>query len=355
MPTLDAPLTLRCGLELRNRAALAPMTNKQSEPDGTLSDFEAEWLLARARGGFGLLSTCAAWVCEEGKAWQGQLGVAGAEHDAGLKRLASGLSAAGAQPIVQLHHGGIKAEIAPGDRLSTADGEGVRGATEADLQRVKQDFVDAALRAQAAGFDGVEIHGANGYLFTQFLAPADNPRTDAYGGDLVGRARFLRETLRAVREAVRPSFCVGVRISPVDAWTRRGLVLDDGVQVARWMAEDGADFVHLSLGDASAPPQHEAEAPVVVSAVREAVPDEVAIVAAGGITTRAQAERVLDLGADVVAVARAAIRHADWASRALSGDLTYDAPPWRREDLVDNAVSERFLAYLAKFRGLLEA
>ena len=350
--SLDAPLTLRCGLVLPNRMALAPLTNTQSQSDGSLSDDELSWLERRARGGWGLMSTCAAFVSHEGQAWDGQLGVAMDAHVPGLTRLAAALREGGGVPIVQLHHGGAKADLAL-VKLSAADRDGVRGATVDDVARVVMDFVDAARRCEAAGFVGVEIHGANGYLFTQFLAPADNPRTDGYGGDLAGRARFLRETLRAVRSAVSPGFAVGVRLSPVDHYAPRGLVLADSVQVAGWLAEDGADFVHLSLRDAAGPAPLESTGIGVAAAVRTGLPADVAILAAGGIWTRSDAERARAAGVDVVVLGKAAIGNPDWPRESAAQGYEPVRNPYSRAHLASVAVSERFVDYIAPFPGMV--
>jgi len=350
--SLDAPLTYRCGLTIPNRIAMAPLTNTQSNTDGTLHDDELRWLARRARSGWGLVSTCAAFVSEEGHAWDGQLGVAGPHHLAGLNRLASALRDGGAPSVVQLHHGGAKADLAP-TRLSTVDGENQRGATPADLARVVDEFVAAAQLAEEAGFDGVEVHGANGYLFTQFLAPADNPRTDAYGGDLAGRARLLREAVRAVRASVSPGFLVGVRLSPVDGWARRGLVLADGVQVAAWMGEDGVDYVHLSLGDAKGPPPHEDTDVVVTTAVREALDPEVALHSCGGVQTRTDAQQVLALGADVVVLGRASIIQPDWPSASRDPGFVLPPRPWEPADLRAADVGEDLLRYISAFPGFV--
>ncbi|MEM6291206.1 MAG: NADH:flavin oxidoreductase [Myxococcota bacterium] len=354
MTALDSSLTLRCGATLPNRVALAPLTNLQSNADGTLHDDEFTWLTRRT-GAFGLVSTCAAYVSDEGKAWDGQLGIAGRSHDDGLTRLAAAISQAGSVGIVQLHHGGAKAELAD-VKLSTADDaeKGIRGATQADLDRVVDDYVSAARRAEAAGFAGVELHGANGYLFTQFLAPADNPRSDAYGGDLAGRARLLREALHAVRSSTSASFIVGVRISPVDVWTQRGLLLADAVALVPWLAEDGADFIHLSLSDAAASPPHEPTTTPVVAALRDALPKEVALTAAGGMWTRADAEAVLELGADVAVIGRAAIAHPDWPRAVQADDFEPSRPPWSPAMLRDASVGPDLLRYLQKFPGMVE-
>lgn len=353
MSQLDTPISLPCGLILPNRMAVAPLTNIQSHPDGTLGDDELRWLVRRAKGGWGLVSTCAAYVSDEGRAWVGQLGAAADAHLPGLTRFATALKEAGGVPVVQLHHAGRKADAAP-VKLSTADGDGVRGATQEDIDRVIRDFVDAARRCEEAGFLGVEIHGANGYLFTQFLAPADNPRTDAYGGDVAGRARFLRETMRAVRAAVSPSFAVGVRLSPVDTWAPRGIRLADSAQVCAWLAEDGADFIHLSLRDATSSPPQEDIATPVATAIRAALPANVPILAAGGVWTREDAQRALDVGVDVVVLGKAAIGNPDWPRESAAEGYAPVRNPYSVEHLRGVEVSQRFIDYITPFAGMIE-
>jgi 2,4-dienoyl-CoA reductase-like NADH-dependent reductase (Old Yellow Enzyme family) len=355
MDTIDRPISLRCGLELPHRIALAPLTNTQSEPDGTLGDDELEWLRRRATGGFRVISTCAAFVSDEGHAWSGQLGIASDRHIPGLTRLAADLHAHGSVAVAQLHHAGAKADLCPGRPLSAVDGgpANARAATTADIDRVVGDFVAAARRAEQAGFAGVEIHGANGYLFTQFLTPSDNTRTDGYGVDLAGRARFLREATRAVRAGVSSGFAVGVRLSPVDLWDRRGLVLDDSLVVARWLVDDGADLIHLSLRDAAGPPPHEPDRGPVARAFRDALPADVPVLAAGGIWTRDDARRAVDAGVDVVVLGRAAIAHPDWPTVSMAPDWRPVRPPWDPDYLARVAVGPNLLRYLRGIPGLV--
>lgn len=349
---IDEPLTLKSGVTVPGRVALAPLTNTQSQPDGTLADAERRWLARRAAGGFPWMSTCATFVSEEGHAWTGQLGIASDDHVAGLTELASAMKAHGAFAVTQLHHGGAKATRAP-ERLSTVDGEGQRGATAADLQRVVDDFVAAAQRAQRAGFDGVELHGANGYLFTQFLAPADNPRTDAWGGELAGRAKLLRDAVRAVRAAVPHPFTLGVRLSPVDGFAQRGLVLADGVQVAAWLAEDGVDFVHLSLRQAAGPPPNDPDAGIVATAVREALPRDVALLSAGGLWTVEDVRATFATGVDVAVLGTCAIGNPDWPKQAADPSFEPVRLPWTEDHLANVDVSPPFLDYLRNFRGFV--
>ena len=348
---------LPCGLELRGRVGFAPLTNTQSHLDGTLSDEEARWLLARAEGGFGWVSTCATYVSEEGKAWEGQLGLGCEAHVPGLRELAAATRRLDSHLLVQLHHGGPRATLAPQAKLGTAtiEAENIVGATEADLARVRQDFVDAACRAEAAGCAGVEIHGANGYVFTHFLSPVENRRRDGYGGSLAGRARFLRETLREVRGAVSPDFAVGVRISPIDIYGARGILLMESEQVARWLCEDGADFIHLSMSDLRLRPPEAPDGPPVCRVIRDAMDPSVPLLAAGGIWTREDLEVAFALGVDVGVVGKAAIIHPNWPALALErANWTPTKPPFPLADLRAAAASPRMLAYLNKFPGLIE-
>ncbi len=356
MSVLREAVPLRCGVVIPERLALAPLTNTQSHADGRLSEVELRWLERRARDGFRFVSTCAAFVSEQGHAWDGQLGIATDAHVPGLTRLATALGQHGTVSVVQLHHGGVKADVAresgPG-AIAPTDVDGARAATADDLQQVVADFAAAAVRAEKAGFDGVEIHGANGYLLTQFLSPADNPRSDLWGGSLDNRARLAREVTRAVRAAVSPGFAVGIRLSPVDTWEKRGLVLADSLVVAGWLVEDGVDFVHLSLRDAAGPPPFEDSKTPVARAFRTVLPADVPIFAAGGVWTREEAEHAVASGVDVVVVGRAGIGNPDWPTRLSDPAYEPTRPPWSREHLVSVDVGDDLLRYLSAFPGMV--
>jgi len=358
---LHEPFKLRCGAVLPNRIALAPLTNKQSLPDGRLGDDELGWIARRADGGFGLIETCAAYVARDGKAWDGELGV---DRDAllpGLTRLAERIQRGGAVGLVQLFHGGVRADPnLTGERPwsastwqeDTKDFVEPRPATERDIQRVIRQFVDAAVRAEAAGFAGVELHGAHGYLFSQFLSRTMNPRTDGWGDDLVGRARLLREVTRAVRLRCRSSFVVGVRLSLEDYFNARGMDLDDNLQVAAWLAEDGVDFVHASLWDFTRMTTKRPEAHQL-TLLRAALPSEVAVIGCGKVWSLADAEAMLARGADIVSLGRSAILNPDWPIQSRDEKWLPLRPPMTRADLIERSVSPNFAVYLRAFRGLV--
>ncbi len=218
MTDLTEAMAFARGPAMKNRFMLAPLTNWQSHPDGRLSDEEVAWLTHRAAGGFGLVMTAAAHVQRAGQGFPGQLGVFGEDHLAGLTRLADAIRALGALSSVQLHHAGIRSPaeligetpVGPSEDAET----GARALTTEEVEQLIEDFIAGAVRAQAAGFDGVELHGAHGYILCAFLSAATNRRTDRYGGAFENRARILLEIIKGVRARTRPDFQLGLPLSP---------------------------------------------------------------------------------------------------------------------------------------------
>jgi 2,4-dienoyl-CoA reductase-like NADH-dependent reductase (Old Yellow Enzyme family) len=354
MSALFEPLTFRTGLRASNRVVLAPLTNKQSHADGSISDTELAWLCSRAEGGFGTVMTCAAHVARDGQGWPGELGVFDDTLLPGLTRLATGLRARGAVSIVQIFHGGLRADPAVTGTLpwSASAADGVREATPEDLARVVTQFADAAVRAKAAGFDGVELHGAHGYLFTQFLSNVQNRRADDWGGPLEHRARLLRQAVRAVRAGVGPAFTVGVRLSPEDFGNARGLDLDESLQVATWLAADGIDFLHLSLWQALKPTTKRPDR-FALPLFREVVPPDISVLAAGAVWTADEAERVMELGADGVVLGRSAIINRDWPLRARDRAWEPRRPPVKVEELHAAGLGPAFAEYMRAWKGFV--
>ncbi|MCY1014237.1 NADH:flavin oxidoreductase [Pyxidicoccus sp. MSG2] len=358
MTGLFTPLELRKNVTARNRIWLAPLTNMQSHADGTLSDDELHFLASRADGGFGLIETCAAHVAQDGKAWPGELGVHDDAMLPGLTRLAARLHAGGALVSSQLFHGGLRADPAVSGiekwsaSAHTEDGATCRAGTEADIQGAISAFAHAARRCATAGFDSVELHGAHGYLLSQFLSTVYNQRTDAWGGSLENRSRLIRETVRAVRRAA-PSLVLAVRLSPEDFGQAKGLDLDETLDVARMLADDGMEVLHLSLWRSALNTKKRPEAHAI-SLFRAAVPAHVRIVVAGAIWTREEAEAQLALGADAVALGRSAIANHDWPERVRRGDAL-NRVPVAPETLRGEGLSEGFVNYLRQWKNFVAA
>ena len=209
-PHVLEPLSLSRGRALPNHFVLAPLTNQQSHDDGTVSDDEHRWLTMRATGGFGLTMTCAAHVQAIGQGFPGQLGVWGDHQLPGLSRLAADINATGSVSIAQLHHAGNRspAEIIGAAPVCPSDDEetGARALTTNEVLELVADFVAAAVRCEKAGFDGVELHGAHGYIICQFLSSELNRRDDQYGGSPENRARLVVDRPVADRRA-EPRSC----------------------------------------------------------------------------------------------------------------------------------------------------
>ncbi|AGC47296.1 FAD/FMN-binding oxidoreductase [Myxococcus stipitatus DSM 14675] len=356
MAGLFEPLELREGVVARNRIWLAPLTNMQSHTDGTLSDDELRFLSRRAAGGFGLVETCAAHVKQDGKAWPGELGVHDDAMLPGLTRLAKAIHQDGALLSAQLFHGGLRADPAVsglecwGPSAHRDERSQCRAATEEDILSTIDAFASAARRCDQAGFDGVELHGAHGYVLSQFLSTVYNQREDTWGGSLENRSRLLRETLTAVRRAV-PSRVLAVRISPEDYGQAKGLDLDENLEVARMLADAGMDVLHLSLWRAALntlkrPQEH------AVTLFRRALPSRVKIVVAGAIWTREDAEAQLARGADAVALGRGAIANHDWPQRIHRGEDLHLAPV-SEDVLLQGGASPGFVGYLRGWKNFV--
>jgi 2,4-dienoyl-CoA reductase-like NADH-dependent reductase (Old Yellow Enzyme family) len=356
MSQLFDSLTFKSGATMSNRFMLAPLTNLQSHEDGRLSDDEYRWLTMRAKGGFGLTMTCAAHVQAAGKGFPGQLGVFGDEHLEGMTRLAGGIREHGSIAMVQLHHAGMRSPeeeigcqpVCPSHNEET----GARALTHAEVQQLAEDFIAAAVRSEKAGFDGVEIHGAHGYLLCQFLSPTINQRTDEYGGSLENRARIVFDIIDGIRERCRSDFLLGIRLSP----ERFDQQLPEVVELTRiLMAEAKVDFVDLSLWDSfKEPAEEEFQGRSLLSYFTGLERNGVLLGTAGKIHAPDDAMRCVEAGADFVLLGRAAILHHDYPHK-LSNDTTFVpvSNPVSRDYLRGEGLGETFVEYMATWGGFV--
>jgi len=334
---------------MKNRFMLAPLTNQQSHEDGRLSEEEFHWLTMRAEGGFGLTMTCAAHVQAKGKGFSGQLGVWSDDHLPGLKRLAGAIKAQQSIAIVQLHHAGMRSPthligatpVCPSDNAKT----GARGLTHTEVKQLIADFIAAALRAEQAGFDGVELHGAHSYLLCQFFSADVNHRDDEYGGALENRCRILFEIIDGIRSRCRKDFMLGVRLSP----ERFGMKLGEAIQIAqRVMAEDRLDFLDMSLWDVFKEPEEtEFRGRTLMSYFTELDRRNTRLGVAGKIRTPREAEATIAAGADWIMLGRAAMLQHDFPNRYKAArDFTPVQMPVTRQYLKDEGLSEKFQGYV---------
>ena len=358
MSRLLEPLTLR-GTTIRNRAWVSPMC-MYSSVDGRPTDFHLVHLGAFARGGAGLVVQEATAVVPEGRISPQDAGIWTDEQADGYRRITAFVTAHGATPGIQLAHAGRKGStrrpwdgrgwVPPTDGGWTPLGPGTdaypglgtpAAMTGEQIAAVVEAFAAGAVRADAAGFEVVELHAAHGYLLHEFLSPLSNHRTDGYGGSLAGRARLLVEVVDAVRAAWPDRKPLLVRLTGSD-WVEGGLTPDDAVEVATLLRGRGVDLFDVSSGGNS-PDQRIATGPgyqvPFARAVREAT--GVPTAAVGLITDGVQAEQVLrDGAADAVMIARGWLRNPSWAQQAardlagvdggVADDAAYWAPQYER-------------------------
>ena len=246
--------TLNNGVTIKNRLAVAPMTHFGSQADGSISDQERTFLSNRA-GDMGLFITAATLVQKDGKAFHGQPEATGEHCLDSLKETAQILQQQGTKAILQIHHGGSKAidDLLDGlDKISASanEAEHAREATAEEVEALIASYAQAADLALRAGFDGVEIHGANGYLIQQFYSAQSNRRNDQWGGSLENRMRFplaVVDAVVAVREKhQRDDFIIGYRFSPEEPGDD-GLTMTETGALIDALVQKPLQYLHVSL------------------------------------------------------------------------------------------------------------
>lgn len=355
MTDLNAPLSLARGPAMKNRFMLAPLTNLQSHADGVLSDDEYRWLVKRAEGGFGVTMTCAAHVQAKGQGFPGQLGIFGDKHLGGLSRLAAGLNKQDTHSVVQLHHAGMRSPadlIGEAPHCPSANDEFKARAMSLDEVKASRDaFIAAAKRAEKAGFHGVELHGAHGYLICQFLSAEVNQRTDDYGGSFENRARFLYECIEGVRAECGKDFSLGVRLSP----ERFGMDLGEILGLAgALLKDDRIDYLDMSLWDSFKAPMDAGDGRTLVELFGALPRGRTKLGAAGKILTGADCQRAMDAGLDFVVIGRGAILHHDFPKK-VAADPAFQpiALPVPEAHLKSEGLGTAFLTYMKTWKGFV--
>ncbi len=349
MTSLIDPLTFSHGPSMKNRFMLAPLTNQQSHEDGRISDEEYRWLTMRAKGGFGVTMTCASHVQAIGKGFPGQLGIWDDMHIPGLTRLVDTIHSYDSIAISQLHHAGMRspAEVIGTTPVCPSDNEktGARGLTRAEVKQLIADFIAAAKRAETAGFDGVELHGAHQYILCQFFSSDINHRDDEYGGSLENRSRILLEIIDGVRSECRKDFMLGVRLTA----ERFGIKLGDSVELAQRLMSGGKlDFLDMSLWDVFKEPEEEQhQGRKLISYFTELDRQNTRLGVAGKIRTPQEAEATMAAGVDFVMLGRAAMLQHDFPNRYIADDSFKPVEmPVTRAYLKSEGISEKFQAYV---------
>lgn len=336
MPILFETTAIK-SMSLTNRFVRSATWEGMAQEDGSCTRKLTDLMVRLAKGGVGLIVTSHAYVGREGQGGPRQLGIYGAELVPGLTAMADAVHNAGGKIALQLAHAGCHADPGLTGRMplgpSRVKGERLpncREMTGDDFRMVAEAFGKAAARAQKAGFDGVQIHAAHGFLLSQFLSPFYNRRNDLYGGSLENRARLLLEVVRNVRDKVGDGFPVMVKMNSEDFVTG-GLTVEEMLEVASSLESAGIDAVELSGGTRYSgdfipvrPGKLDSEEMEVyyLEAARKfkeriAVP----LILVGGIRSYAVAQRIVREGiADYVSMSRPLIREPDLVNRWKSGN-----------------------------------
>ncbi|MCI3986084.1 NADH:flavin oxidoreductase [Bacillus vallismortis] len=343
-----------------NRVGVAPMTRTSATPDGYATEQMVSYYTSFARGGFGLIITEGIYPDDQySQGYLNQPGIVYEEQVKAWKKVVDSVHRAGARIFAQLMHAGalsqgnrfVNETIAPssvqpkGEQMEFYGGKGPfsipREVTKEDITEVIKGFVNAAKKAKTAGFDGVEIHGANGYLLDQFLTDYTNHRTDEYGGSAENRVRLLVEVSKAVREAVGQDFTVGIRISQgkVNDYTHKWQGKDKDAEIIfGQLGQAGLDFIHVTEYEAWQPAFPEGEG---TTATDSAFGDggssmarlaktysNLPVIANGHLEDPAKAREIIEKGeADVITLGKGALANHDWVEKVKNGERLAEFQP----------------------------
>lgn len=344
--SLFQPFAFHNGLTLRNRVVMAPMTTWSANPDGSISEAELNYYRRRVQG-VGMVITGCTHVAENGIGFTDEFAAHDDRFIPSLRRLARAAKSGGALAILQIFHAGNKAvaDVVPGGELVSASAVSPlagpfnrhnltpRALSHAEIKDMVLAFGEATRRAIEAGFDGVELHGAHGFLLQNFFSPRYNQRSDEWGGSPENRMRFpldvVQEVQRVIAAHARRPFLLGYRISSEER-EEGGYRVPDMCVLLDGLIEGGIDYLHVSLNDVLGARPLGADSRLTVEQILGHVGNRVPVFAAGSLRTSAQARAALDLGLSMVAVGKGLVMNPDWVALARSAD---DAQIWQEIDL----------------------
>lgn len=333
-------LTLPNGVEVRNRFVLAPLTHTSSNDDGTISDIELPYIEKRSKD-VGIAINAASNVNDVGKAFPGQPSVAHDSDIEGLKELAQVMKKNGAKAIVQIHHGGAQAlpELTPdGDVVAPSaislksfgqqEEHDAREMTAEKIEQTIRDFGEATRRAIEAGFDGVEIHGANHYLIHQFVSPYYNRRNDVWADNYKFPVAVIDEVVKAKKAHANDDFIIGYRLSPEEAESP-GISMEITEELIHQIANKPLDYIHVSLMDVnSVTREGKYKGENRLKLIHQWINGRMPLIGIGSVFTAEDAlNAVENIGVEFVALGREILLDYDFVAKIKEG----------REDEIINA------------------
>lgn len=324
------------GIQLRNRSVRSATYEGMATKDGLVTSELIEEMVKLAEGEVGLIISGHAYVSQEGKAGALQMAVDRDECIPGITQMVKAVHDAGGKIVVQLAHAGAQAldgqnAIGPSPVKKAMSESICREMSVADIQNTVASFAEAALRVKKAGFDGVQIHAAHGYLLSQFLSPFFNKRTDEYGGDIIGRSKIVIEVLRQVKEKCGIDYPVMIKINS-DDFADGGLSQEDSLKVCAILEDNGIDAIEFSGGAFGASRKgfetirkgdpKEADKPYYFDAAKHYKEKiKVPLILVGGIRYYENAEKLLEGKlCDYISICRPLIREPNLIKRWHSGD-----------------------------------
>jgi 2,4-dienoyl-CoA reductase-like NADH-dependent reductase (Old Yellow Enzyme family) len=311
----------------------------------------------RAKGGFGMVMTCASHVQKSGKGFPGQLGIFSDSLNQGHQRLTKSIKSYGSLAVIQLHHAGMRSpnDLIEGPPLCPSDNEkfGARALSLAEVHDLRDDFIRAAKRSKECGYDGVEVHGAHGYILAQFLSNEINHRTDEYGGSLSNRARLIFEIIEGIRTECGSDFLVGIRLSP----ERFGLDMQEIITICKDLVNSGnLNFLDISLWDSFKMPEDEKyREKSLLEHFLELDYKGVKLAVAGKIKSAKDVSSLLKSGVDFVSVGRAGILHHNFPELVINNpDFLAKQTPVSEAYLSKEGLGPDFINYMKRWPNFVE-
>lgn len=343
--TYLTPFTFNNGVTLRNRYVMAPMTTYSANADDTVSDEEIAYYKERSYG-VGAVVTACTYVIANGKGFPGQIAAHTDAYIPSLSKIASAIHEGGSKAILQIYHGGRQAvrELVPnGDVVSAsdtvaADGGSARALTIDEIHDIIQAFGETTRRAIEAGFDGVEIHGANTYLLQQFFSGFTNQRNDVYGGSVEKRMRFPLEVVAEVNRVkaryADKQFIVGYRFSPEEP-EEQGITMDETIQLVDRLADAGLDYLHVSLGDFRANARrYSGEKENRIQILHRVIRGRVPFIGVGSIYSKQDAQQAIETGAELLALGRELLIEPHWVEKIAAGEEVITEMDMTRDNVI---------------------
>ncbi|RHW32323.1 NADH-dependent flavin oxidoreductase [Oceanobacillus profundus] len=346
-----SPYTFNNGVQLKNRIIMAPMTNYSSNPDGTVSEEELAYYARRSKDVSMVITACT-YVTPNGKGFHNEFAGDRDEMIPSLSQLAKTIQSQGAKAILQIFHGGrmCPPELVPhGDIVSAsavpaevAGAKTPRALTETEVEEIVDAFGETARRAIEAGYDGVEIHGANGYLIQQFFSPHSNQRDDRFGGSVEKRMTFplaiVEKITEVVKEHADDSFIVGYRFSPEEAETT-GITMADTIKLVDTLAEKDLDYLHVSLQHFLSKARRGVEDvnKTRIDYLLETIDNRVPLIGVGSIYSAEDARKAFETGVPLLALGRELIIDPDWVQKVAEGredEIVTEINKDKQEELV---------------------